>query len=131
MPYRSILVPVDGSDTSARALAAALELAKEAGGRIRLLHLVDDLVYLSGFETAAVAFWSVALVVLGAGLIGVVQVSGLGIQQQVFWPVAFACTGAALVWRQADTAFDGETLTIHHTPATDSCWFAYHAPYAM
>ncbi|HEY9292913.1 MAG TPA: PspC domain-containing protein [Microlunatus sp.] len=49
-----------------------------------------------------------ALVVLGAGLIWTVQVTGLGIQQQIFWPVAFACAGAALVWRQADTARQSE-----------------------
>ncbi|MBO0811443.1 MAG: histidine kinase, partial [Microlunatus sp.] len=45
-----------------------------------------------------------ALVVLGAGLIWLLQMTGLGIRQQVFWPVAFACAGAALVWRQADSA---------------------------
>jgi signal transduction histidine kinase/phage shock protein PspC (stress-responsive transcriptional regulator) len=45
-----------------------------------------------------------ALVVLGAGLIWLLQMTGLGIRQQIFWPVAFACAGAALVWRQADTA---------------------------
>ena len=45
-----------------------------------------------------------ALVVLGAGLLGVVQASGHGLSPQVFWPVAFACLGAALVWRQADSA---------------------------
>jgi signal transduction histidine kinase len=50
--------------------------------------------------------WGVllALVVLGAGLIWLLQMTGLGIRQQIFWPVAFACAGAALVWRQADTA---------------------------
>lgn len=46
----------------------------------------------------------VALVALGAGLLWIVQISGLGISQRLFWPVAFACAGAALVWRQADTA---------------------------
>ena len=46
----------------------------------------------------------VALIALGAGLLWIVQSSGLGISQRVFWPVAFACAGAALVWRQADTA---------------------------
>jgi signal transduction histidine kinase/phage shock protein PspC (stress-responsive transcriptional regulator) len=45
-----------------------------------------------------------ALAVLGAGLVWLLQMTGLGIRQQVFWPVAFACAGAALVWRQADTA---------------------------
>lgn len=44
-----------------------------------------------------------ALIVLAAGLVGIVQLSGLGISQRIFWPVAFACAGAALVWRQADT----------------------------
>ncbi len=44
-----------------------------------------------------------ALIVLAAGLIGIVQLTGLGIRQQIFWPVAFACAGAALVWRQADS----------------------------
>ena len=46
----------------------------------------------------------VALTALGAGLLWIVQISGLGISQKIFWPVAFACAGAALVWRQADTA---------------------------
>jgi signal transduction histidine kinase len=45
-----------------------------------------------------------ALTALGAGLLWIVQSSGLGISSQLFWPVAFACAGAALVWRQADTA---------------------------
>ena len=45
-----------------------------------------------------------ALVAFGAGLLWIVQTSGLGIRSQLFWPVAFACAGAALVWRQADTA---------------------------
>jgi len=45
-----------------------------------------------------------ALTALGAGLLWIVQSSGLGISSQLFWPVAFACAGAALVWRQADSA---------------------------
>ncbi len=34
-------------------------------------------------------------------------------------------------WRCADTAYDGQTLTIRHTPTTDSAWFAYFTPYSM
>jgi murein tripeptide amidase MpaA len=34
-------------------------------------------------------------------------------------------------WRQADTSYEGGVLTIRHAPATDTAWFAYHAPYAM
>ena len=45
-----------------------------------------------------------ALAALGAGLLWIVQSSGLGISSQLFWPVAFACAGAAMVWRQADSA---------------------------
>jgi nucleotide-binding universal stress UspA family protein len=48
--YKRILVPVDGSETSNRALVAALQMARENGGRLRLLHAIDDLAYLSGFE---------------------------------------------------------------------------------
>lgn len=48
--YKRILVPLDGSDTSNRALVTALQLARDAGGRVRLLHAVDELAYLSGYE---------------------------------------------------------------------------------
>jgi nucleotide-binding universal stress UspA family protein len=41
--YQRILVPVDGSATSRKGLQEALALAKLTGGRIRLLHVVDDL----------------------------------------------------------------------------------------
>lgn len=34
-------------------------------------------------------------------------------------------------WRQADTGYDGGVLTIRLTPASDSVWLAYFAPYSM
>ena len=38
-------------------------------------------------------------------------------------------------WTRADTAWDpaadGGTLTIHYTPQSELCWFAYFAPYSM
>ena len=34
-------------------------------------------------------------------------------------------------WRQAETGYAGGVLTISCTPATDSAWFAYFAPYSM
>ena len=34
-------------------------------------------------------------------------------------------------WRCAETGYDGTTLTIRHTPMSDSAWFAYFAPYPM
>ena len=48
--FKRILVPIDGSPTAGRALAAALQLAREAGGRVRLLHSFDELPYLTGYE---------------------------------------------------------------------------------
>ncbi len=34
-------------------------------------------------------------------------------------------------WRQAETGYADGVLTIRHTPAADSIWFAYFAPYSM
>lgn len=47
--YKRILVPVDGSATSFKALDAALRMAREGDGRVRLLHVLDELAYLSGY----------------------------------------------------------------------------------
>lgn len=50
MSYKRILVAVDGSPTSNKALAAALALARESSGRVRMLHSLDELAYVTGFE---------------------------------------------------------------------------------
>jgi len=42
MPYKRILVPVDGSVPAKRALDEALRLAKEGGSRLRLLHVIEE-----------------------------------------------------------------------------------------
>ena len=51
--YKRILVAVDGSATSTKALTAALQMARESGGRVHILHAVDELAYLSGYEYSA------------------------------------------------------------------------------
>jgi len=51
--YQRILVPIDGSPTSNRGLDEATALAKLTGGRLRLIHAVDELTYATGFETYA------------------------------------------------------------------------------
>lgn len=51
--YKRIVVPVDGSETSNRAIVAALQMARENGGRVRLVHALDELAYLSGYEYSA------------------------------------------------------------------------------
>jgi Universal stress protein UspA and related nucleotide-binding proteins len=48
--YQRILVPIDGSETAARGLDEAIALARAAGCSLRLLHVVDDLVFVTGFE---------------------------------------------------------------------------------
>ena len=48
--YKRILVPIDGSDMSTKALVAATQLAREGGGRLRLLNDFDAMAYLTGYE---------------------------------------------------------------------------------
>jgi nucleotide-binding universal stress UspA family protein len=45
--YRRILVAVDGSDTSNKALVAALQLARDRDAQVLLLHCVDELLLLA------------------------------------------------------------------------------------
>ena len=42
--YEKILVPVDGSATSAKGLQEAIKIAKALGSTLRLLHVVDELI---------------------------------------------------------------------------------------
>ena len=48
--YQRILVPVDGSATSNRGLDEAIRLAQLSGARLRLVHVVDGLIFSTGFE---------------------------------------------------------------------------------
>jgi nucleotide-binding universal stress UspA family protein len=45
--FKRILVPCDGSEVSTQALASALQLARD-GGRVRVLHVMDQIDYLAG-----------------------------------------------------------------------------------
>jgi nucleotide-binding universal stress UspA family protein len=51
--YQKILVAVDGSATSDRGLAEAVQLAKLTGGRLRLVNVVDDMTIAMGVGNAA------------------------------------------------------------------------------
>jgi nucleotide-binding universal stress UspA family protein len=42
--YKRILVPVDGSHTSTLGLSEAIKLSKDGGAKLRLIHVVDDLI---------------------------------------------------------------------------------------
>ncbi len=46
--YKRILVPVDGSPTSIRGLDEAIGLAKLGGGSVRLVHVLDRVVFPGG-----------------------------------------------------------------------------------
>lgn len=51
--YQRILVPIDGSATATRGLDEAIAFARLTGASIRLLHVIDELVFVSGFESGA------------------------------------------------------------------------------
>jgi nucleotide-binding universal stress UspA family protein len=52
-PFQRILVPVDGSETSKKALEAAIQLARAMDGQIRVMHAIDEMMYVSGYEYTA------------------------------------------------------------------------------
>lgn len=51
--YRRIVVPFDGSGTAMKALVAGLNIARDGGGEVLILHVVDALAYMTGFEASA------------------------------------------------------------------------------
>lgn len=65
--FQQILVPVDGSPLSEKALDQAIGLARLSGGRLRLLHVIDELVYVTGFESAASYLHEIVPLMRGAG----------------------------------------------------------------
>lgn len=51
--FKKILVPIDGSDTSDKAMRMALDMAREALGTVRFVHVMEDDRYLSSYEFSA------------------------------------------------------------------------------
>jgi nucleotide-binding universal stress UspA family protein len=58
--YKRILVAIDGSPTSNMALTAALQMARDSDGQVRLIHVVDELAFFSGLD--AYSGYSVELI---------------------------------------------------------------------
>ncbi|MFT4266401.1 MAG: universal stress protein [Xenophilus sp.] len=52
--YKNILVPLDGSPTAELALEEAAVLARLSGATLQLLHIVDAMEHITGFEPPAV-----------------------------------------------------------------------------
>jgi nucleotide-binding universal stress UspA family protein len=50
--YATILVPVDGSETSNNGLAEAIKIAKSQGSKICLIHIVNEFVFDYSFNAA-------------------------------------------------------------------------------
>jgi len=53
--YEKILVPVDGSETSALGLNEAIKIAKAQGSRLRLVHVVNEFIFDYGYSPGAYA----------------------------------------------------------------------------
>ena len=49
--FHHLLVPIDGSPTADKALDEAIRLARGSGAKITLLHVMDALTYMTGFES--------------------------------------------------------------------------------
>ena len=61
LPWRRILVPLDFSLTSLRALQIAVPLAKQSGARLLLLHVVEPNPYAAGMEGAVLVMTDAAV----------------------------------------------------------------------
>jgi nucleotide-binding universal stress UspA family protein len=109
--YQRILVPIDGSPTSNRGLDEAVAMARLTGGRIRLLHVINESAIGCGLEGAA-RFWgemAAALQEAGQNIVNLARsrVAEAGIAVDTLLPeisggrVADVVIEQALAW-QAD-----------------------------
>jgi nucleotide-binding universal stress UspA family protein len=48
--YKRILITIDGSQTSNKALTSALRLARDTIAHVRLIHVIDEMAYLTSYE---------------------------------------------------------------------------------
>ncbi len=86
--YQRILVPYDGSLTSSRGLDEAIRLATLTGASVRLLHMIDVLLFATGFETPAAYVGAVVPFMRQAGETileeGKVRVENAGVKADTF-----------------------------------------------
>jgi nucleotide-binding universal stress UspA family protein len=48
--FKRILIPVDGSETSTKALVAGLSMARETSAHVRLVHFINEMTYLGAVD---------------------------------------------------------------------------------
>jgi nucleotide-binding universal stress UspA family protein len=65
--FDRILVPIDGSTTSSKALVQAIALARVTHGRVRLIHVVEDVLSALGGEAAMICSDEIYTAVTAAG----------------------------------------------------------------
>jgi nucleotide-binding universal stress UspA family protein len=65
--YRKILVPVDGSTTSFKGLGEAIELVKATGGKLKLVHVVNELFIMDAGYAPALYYEQMVLALREAG----------------------------------------------------------------
>lgn len=83
--YQNILVPVDGSDTAKHGLAEAVKIAKHHGSRLRLLHVMNEVV-LSGLDPHPSLFTSATLESLREGGRGILRAAQGFVREQGLAP---------------------------------------------
>jgi nucleotide-binding universal stress UspA family protein len=100
--YQRILVPVDGSETSNCGLDEAIRLAKLTKARIRLVNVVDGLVFSTGFEFATGDVFGM-LMDAGAQILSQakLRVEASGVSVDTFLPETFGGRVCDVVVEQA------------------------------
>ncbi|MES2401125.1 MAG: universal stress protein [Pseudomonadota bacterium] len=48
--FKRILIAIDGSKTSTKALTAGLQLARDVNATVRLVHVINEMAYLGGID---------------------------------------------------------------------------------
>jgi len=105
--YQRILVPIDGSPTSTRGLDEAVRLARLTGATLRLVHVLDEFVFATGFETGATYTHDVLpmLKKTGATILanGAARVAAAGVTVDTLLMECFAQRTSEVVIAQAQT----------------------------
>ena len=102
--YGKILVPIDGSETSACGLDEAINIARTFGGRIRLVHIVNEVIFPGGYGAGIYASDLIASLRDGGKSLlaqGVAQVRRRGIEADSVMIESMGASAADFIVEQA------------------------------